>query len=127
MQAVQLPYLIVAALLLVLALLIARFPLPALHAGSRRATKEQRASLSLWRHRNLVFGIPAMFIWPIADVQNGSVYGVVAARTSRADRFRYLPRCDGLSSVDDSQRIYPIDFPSIMFFNFSTDRNYRTP
>ncbi|WP_040787883.1 sugar MFS transporter [Massilia niastensis] len=67
-QAVQLPYLIVAAVLVVLAVVIARFPLPALHAGSRRASKGQRASLSLWRHRNLVFGIPAIFIYLIAEI-----------------------------------------------------------
>jgi FHS family L-fucose permease-like MFS transporter len=67
-QAVQLPYLIVAAVLVVLALVIARFPLPALHAATQRATKEQRTSLSLWRHRNLVFGIPAIFIYLIAEI-----------------------------------------------------------
>jgi len=67
-QAVQLPYLIVAVVLAILALAIARFPLPALHAGAHRATTEQRAGLSLWRHRNLVFGIPAIFIYLIAEI-----------------------------------------------------------
>lgn len=67
-RAVQLPYLIVAAVLVLLALAIARFPLPALHAASRRASREERASLSLWRHRNLVFGIPAIFIYLIAEI-----------------------------------------------------------
>ena len=67
-QAVQLPYLIVAALLIVLALVIARFPLPALHGSRLRATGDQRGSLSLWRHRNLVFGIPAIFIYLIAEI-----------------------------------------------------------
>ncbi len=66
--AVQLPYLIVAGVLVLLALVIARFPLPALHAGARRASKDERAKLSLWRHRNLVFGIPAIFIYLIAEI-----------------------------------------------------------
>lgn len=67
-QAVQLPYLIVAGVLVVLALAIARFPLPTLHASTRRASKGERATLSLWRHRNLVFGIPAIFIYLIAEI-----------------------------------------------------------
>jgi len=68
-QAVQLPYLIVAAVLVVLAIVIARFPLPSLHHSTTlRATKEERASMSLWRHRNLVFGIPAIFIYLIAEI-----------------------------------------------------------
>lgn len=67
-QAVQLPYLIVAGVLVLLAFAIARFPLPALHADARRASKEERTTLSLWRHRNLVFGIPAIFIYLIAEI-----------------------------------------------------------
>ncbi|RNF30711.1 major facilitator transporter [Massilia aurea] len=67
-QAVQLPYLIVAGVLVLLAVAIARFPLPALHAGTRRVSKEVRATLSLWRHRNLVLGIPAIFIYLIAEI-----------------------------------------------------------
>ncbi|RZT08223.1 MFS transporter, FHS family, L-fucose permease [Duganella sp. CF402] len=67
-QAVQLPYLIVAAVLVMLALVIARFPLPALHGSGMRASAEQRGTLSLWRHRNLVFGIPAIFIYLIAEI-----------------------------------------------------------
>ncbi|MDT1898689.1 sugar MFS transporter, partial [Acinetobacter baumannii] len=62
------PYLIVAGVLVLLALAIARFPLPALHASTRRVSKEVRATLSLWRHRNLVFGIPAIFIYLIAEI-----------------------------------------------------------
>ncbi|HEY1146922.1 MAG TPA: MFS transporter, partial [Pseudoduganella sp.] len=59
-HAVQLPYLIVAVVLVVLAIVIARFPLPSLHhAAMNRASKEERATMSLWRHRNLVFGVPA--------------------------------------------------------------------
>lgn len=67
-QSVQLPYLIVAAVLVVLAIVIARFKLPSLSAGARRAAAEERKHMSLWRHRNLVLGIPAIFIYLIAEI-----------------------------------------------------------
>jgi FHS family L-fucose permease-like MFS transporter len=67
-QAVQLPYVIVAAVLLVLALVIARFPLPELGGVTGKAAKIERAKHSLWRHRNLVFGVPAIFIYLIAEI-----------------------------------------------------------
>ncbi|WP_421731397.1 sugar MFS transporter [Brevundimonas sp.] len=67
-QSVILPYLIVAVVLIVLAVVIARFPLPALGQASQRATREARKGLSLWRHRNLVFGVPAIFIYLIAEI-----------------------------------------------------------
>jgi len=65
-QAVQLPYLIVAAVLVLLAVIIARYPLPAM--TSRRVSKDERGAHSLWKHRNLVFGIPAIFIYLIAEI-----------------------------------------------------------
>ncbi|MRW88618.1 glucose/galactose MFS transporter [Duganella sp. FT80W] len=68
-QAVQLPYLIVAAVLVILALVIARFKMPAMHHGeTSRVSDDERAKLSLWKHRNLVFGIPAIFIYLIAEI-----------------------------------------------------------
>ncbi|WP_253200929.1 sugar MFS transporter [Sphingomonas quercus] len=67
-QAVQLPYFIVAMVLIVLAVVIARFPLPAMGASVRRAAREERRGHSLWRHRNLVFGVPAIFIYLIAEI-----------------------------------------------------------
>lgn len=67
-QSVQLPYLIVAGVLVVLAIVIARFPLPALGTAARRAAAEERKGLSLWRHRNLVWGVPAIFIYLIAEI-----------------------------------------------------------
>ena len=67
-QAVQLPYLIVAGVLVVLAVIIARYPLPEMGAATSRATKLERASHSLWRHRSLVFGVPAIFIYLIAEI-----------------------------------------------------------
>jgi MFS transporter, FHS family, L-fucose permease len=68
-QSVQLPYLIVAAVLMGLAVVIARFPLPAIggEAGAAPA-KTGRAGGSLWRHRNLVLGVPAIFIYLIAEI-----------------------------------------------------------
>ena len=67
-QSVELPYLIVAAVLALLAIVIARFHLPTLNASARRAAAEERKHLSLWKHRNLVLGIPAIFIYLIAEI-----------------------------------------------------------
>lgn len=67
-QSVQLPYLIVALVLVVLAVVIARFRLPALGAATQRSSKEARRGQSLWKHRNLVFGVPAIFIYLIAEI-----------------------------------------------------------
>ncbi|SEP29123.1 MFS transporter, FHS family, L-fucose permease [Methylobacterium sp. UNC300MFChir4.1] len=70
-QSVQLPYLIVAVVLVVLAAVIARFPLPAISGSggiTARAARAERAGLSLWRHRNLVLGVPAIFIYLIAEI-----------------------------------------------------------
>lgn len=67
-QSVQLPYLIVAVVLVVLAVVIARFPLPSLGASTQRMAAEERKHLSLWNHRNLVLGIPAIFIYLIAEI-----------------------------------------------------------
>ncbi|MDB5438316.1 MAG: glucose/galactose transporter, partial [Caulobacteraceae bacterium] len=67
-QSVILPYIIVAVVLICLAVVIARFPLPAIGKASQRASKTDRAGLSLWKHRNLVFGAPAIFIYLIAEI-----------------------------------------------------------
>jgi FHS family L-fucose permease-like MFS transporter len=67
-QSVILPYVVVAAVLAVLAIVIARFPLPAVGRATQRADRTQRKALSLWRHRNLVLGVPAIFIYLIAEI-----------------------------------------------------------
>lgn len=67
-QATQLPYFIVAIVLIGIAVMIWRSKLPELGQDSRRANAEQRKQLSLWNHRNLVFGIPAIFIYVLAEV-----------------------------------------------------------
>lgn len=67
-QAVQLPYLIVAGVLIFLAIVIALFRLPDVSAETRRAPAEERHKHSLWRHRNLVFGVPAIFVCLLAEI-----------------------------------------------------------
>ena len=67
-QATQLPYVLVAVVLVVLALVIGRARLPELGQETRRANAEERKHLSLWNHRNLVWGVPAIFIYLIAEI-----------------------------------------------------------
>lgn len=67
-QSVILPYVLVAVVLIVLAVVIARFPLPAMGSATSRVAKEERKRHSLWNHRNLVFGVPAIFIYLIAEI-----------------------------------------------------------
>ena len=67
-RSVQLPYLIVAVTLIVLAVVIARFPLPSLGTAARRYSLEERKTKSFWSHRNLVLGVPAIFIYLIAEI-----------------------------------------------------------
>jgi FHS family L-fucose permease-like MFS transporter len=73
-HSVQLPYLIVAGVLIALAVLIAWFRLPSMASGNRHASREERAGDSLWRHRNLVFGVPAIFIYLIAEIGVGNLF-----------------------------------------------------
>ena len=67
-HSVILPYGLVAVVLVVLAIVIARFPLPAMGNATSRVAKEERRQHSLWKHRNLVFGVPAIFIYLIAEI-----------------------------------------------------------
>lgn len=67
-EATQLPYILVAIVLVILAVVIARANLPTLGEDTRRANAEERKRLSLWSHRNLVFGVPAIFIYLIAEI-----------------------------------------------------------
>lgn len=67
-QSVQLPYLIVAGVLILLAIVIARFPLPSMGTATQRAAREERKHHSLWNYRNLVLGVPAIFIYLIAEI-----------------------------------------------------------
>jgi MFS transporter, FHS family, L-fucose permease len=67
-QSVILPYGLVTMALVVLAIIIARFPLPAMGSATARLAQEERRKHSLWSHRNLVFGVPAIFIYLIAEI-----------------------------------------------------------
>jgi MFS transporter, FHS family, L-fucose permease len=67
-QATQLPYIMVAVVLVIIALIFWRAKLPTLGEETRRANAAERKKLSLWKHRNLVFGVPAIFIYLIAEI-----------------------------------------------------------
>jgi FHS family L-fucose permease-like MFS transporter len=81
-QSVQLPYLIVAAVLIVLAVVIARFRLPDMKASTRGRVGEVLEGSwlrrfwhhPLWQHRNLVLGAPAIFIYLIAEIGVGNLF-----------------------------------------------------
>lgn len=65
--ATQLPYALVAGVLVVLALVFARVDLA--EPTAMRANGKQRGQLrDLLRHRNLVLGVPAIFIYLIAEI-----------------------------------------------------------
>jgi MFS transporter, FHS family, L-fucose permease len=75
-QATQLPYILVALILLIIAVIISRSDLPDLDAAVRRANAAERTTIPLWnlrrhpiyRHRNLSFGMVAIFIYLIAEI-----------------------------------------------------------
>jgi FHS family L-fucose permease-like MFS transporter len=75
-QATQLPYILVAVVLIIMAFVFWRVNLPALGAATQRAHASERTKISLWnvanhpiyKHRNLAFGIPAIFIYLIAEI-----------------------------------------------------------
>ncbi|MFZ0498703.1 MAG: sugar MFS transporter [Steroidobacteraceae bacterium] len=69
---VELPYVLIAAVLLALAWLVWRVRLPDLGKETRRAARTERATHSLWRHRNLVFGVAAIAIYMICEIGVGS-------------------------------------------------------
>lgn len=67
-RATQLPYALVAITLFILAWTFSRAKLPELSGDGRRVDAEARKRLSLWNHRNLVLGVPAIFIYLIAEI-----------------------------------------------------------
>lgn len=73
-QATELPYLIVAVVLAILAVIIARAHLPALGAAAKRASAEERKSLSLWNHRNLILGCFGIFLYVLAEIGVGNLF-----------------------------------------------------
>ncbi len=67
-RATELPYIMVAVVLLLIAIVIWRSNLPKLGSATSRVAREERKKLSLWKHRNLVWGVPAIFIYLIAEI-----------------------------------------------------------
>lgn len=73
-HATELPYMIVAAVLAGLAIMIAVAKLPALGEATRRVNAEARANLSLWNHRNLVFGCIGIALCVLMEIGCGSYF-----------------------------------------------------
>lgn len=71
-QAVELPYLLIAAVLIALAILVVCIRLPDVGREARRGARAERAKLSLWSHRNLVLGVPAIALYLVAEIGIGS-------------------------------------------------------
>ena len=71
-QTVEMPYIVLTLVLLALALFIWRARLPDIPAEQRRLPAAERAKLSLWNHRNLVWAVPAIFFYVAAEVSVGS-------------------------------------------------------
>ncbi|MDB5675388.1 MAG: glucose/galactose transporter [Sphingomonas bacterium] len=73
-QATELPYFIVAIVLAVLTVVIARAKLPALGTATQRADASARRGLSLWNHRNLLFGCGGIFLCVLAEIGVGNLF-----------------------------------------------------
>jgi FHS family L-fucose permease-like MFS transporter len=73
-QATELPYFIVAIVLAVLTVIIARAKLPALGTATQRADAGARRGLSLWNHRNLLFGCGGIFLCVLAEIGVGNLF-----------------------------------------------------
>jgi len=84
-QATELPYFIIAGVLAVLAVMIALARLPELGASTRRIAAEQRKHLSLWKHRNLVFGCGGIAACVWAEISVGSLFINFASQPSVAN------------------------------------------
>lgn len=84
-QATELPYLIVAIVLAILAVIIARAHLPALGSAAKRASAEERKTLSLWNHRNLILGCFGIFLYVLAEIGVGNLFINFASQKSIAN------------------------------------------
>jgi FHS family L-fucose permease-like MFS transporter len=73
-HATELPYLIVAIVLGILAFLIARAKLPVLSAATARVAAEARRTLSLFNHRNLILGCVGIALCVLAEIGVGSYF-----------------------------------------------------
>ncbi|MFL0419218.1 sugar MFS transporter [Sphingomonas sp. 179-I 2A4 NHS] len=84
-RATELPYLIVALVLAVLAILIARAKLPALGSATARVSADERSGLSLLNHRNLVLGCIGIALCVLAEIGVGSYFINFVSQPSVAD------------------------------------------
>jgi FHS family L-fucose permease-like MFS transporter len=84
-QATELPYLIVAIVLAILAVTIAFAKLPELGASTRRTSAAERKGLSLWNHRNLVFGCGAIALCVLSEIGVGNLFINFASQPSVAN------------------------------------------
>ena len=96
-RAVQLPYLIVAGVLVALAIFIGRAQLPDIAAQNRRVSAGSRRNHSLLGHRNLVLGVPAIFIYLIAEIGVANLFinfvsqpQIAAVSHAQASRYLFL-------------------------------------
>jgi FHS family L-fucose permease-like MFS transporter len=71
-SSVKLPYIMIAATLAVLAIVIGRFKLPHIPQAEGGHAVEAGAHDSIWRHRNLVMGAIGIFAYVGAEVAIGS-------------------------------------------------------
>ena len=70
---VQIPYLGLAAMLFVIAVVFTLLRLPAVGAGERAAAAVDRPAESLWSHRHLMLGVVAIFVYVGGEVAIGSL------------------------------------------------------
>jgi FHS family L-fucose permease-like MFS transporter len=92
-RVVELPYLLIAVVLIALAVLVWRVRLPDLGKETRRAARAERSKHSLWRHRNLVLGVPAICLYLVAEIGVGST----------AVNFISLPNIGAMSHAEASK------------------------
>ncbi len=66
-QSVELPYLLMAAVLVTLAVLIARCDLPDIAVEERRLQTDEVHGRSLWHNRNFVWGVIGISVYEVAE------------------------------------------------------------
>ncbi|HKV97581.1 MAG TPA: sugar MFS transporter [Gammaproteobacteria bacterium] len=71
-RAVQGPYIGIAVALFVLALIVYLFHLPAVGIAENRSAEPEHPFRAALRHRHLLFGVPAIFLYVGAEVSIGS-------------------------------------------------------
>lgn len=69
---VKLPYFAIAVILIVFAVAMAMFKLPAISAHNLTAHPDSHADRSIWEYRHLILGVVAIFVYVGAEVSIGS-------------------------------------------------------